>query len=457
MKNEIKSTLLKNIGYLALILFQGLSFGVLWYYYYVPLMRYLTGGFYFFGNLAVIAIYLLFIIFFTKSFDGYKFAVLRSKNTCLSNILAILCGNIVGNIQIWAIGNHYFSVIPMVLLTVVQWIFVIIVVLIMRFINIRIMEPEGILVIYDKYSPKELIGKASVIQDKFLIKELLCISEDMRKVENKILEYDSVLVYDLDSEVRNSIIKFCYDYKKKIYLTPKITDIIIGGAETLPFFDTPILRVRERGLSIESQVIKRGFDIVFSLIAIILTSPLMLIFALLIKFQDGGKVFYTQERLTKDGQSFEMIKFRSMREDSEKDGAQLAKHEDERITVIGKFLRRTHLDELPQIFNILKGDMSLVGPRPEREVIAKEYEKAIPEFGYRLAVKAGLTGYAQVYGKYNTTPYDKLRLDLKYIENYTFWLDIKLLFMTFKVMFQKENTEGVKKEQRTAMSNSVKK
>ena len=457
MKNEIKSALLKNIGYLALILFQGLSFGLLWYYYYVPLMKYLNGGFYFFGNIAVIAIYLLFIIFFTKSFDGYKFAVLRSKNTCLSNILAILCGNIVGNIQIWAVGNHYFSVIPMVLLTLAQWLFVIVVILIMRFINIRMLEPEGILVVYDKYSPKELIGKASVIQDKFLIKEIINVNENINVVEKKVLEHESILVYDLDSEIRNSVIKFCYDHKKKIYLTPKITDIIIGGAETLPFFDTPILRVRERGLSVEAQVVKRGFDIVFSFIAIILTFPLMLIFATLIKLHDGGKVFYTQERLTKDGQSFEMIKFRSMREDSEKDGAQLAKHEDERVTIIGKFLRITHLDELPQIFNIIKGDMSLVGPRPERGEIAREYEQSIPEFGYRLAVKAGLTGYAQVYGKYNTSPYDKLRLDLKYIENYTFWLDIKLLFMTFKVMFQSENTEGVKNEQRTAMSNNIEK
>ena len=453
MRNEVKSSLLKNIGYLTLILFQGSSFAFLWFYYYVPLMIELNGGFYFFGNFAVIAIYLLIIIFFTKSFDGYKFAFLRSRNTCLSNILAILCGNIVGNIQIWTIGNHYFSITPMVLLTLAQWLFAILVIAVMRWINIKILKPEGILVIYDKYSPMALIGKASAIQDKFLIKETVSIQENFNLIEDKILLYDSILVYDLDSEKRGQVVKYCYDLKKKIYLTPKITDIIISGAEELPLFDTPLLRVRERGLPIEAQVIKRGVDILFSLLAIIITSPFMLVIAMLIKLQDGGKVFYTQERLTKDECLFEMIKFRSMCEDSETDGATLAKHGDERVTTIGKFLRRSHLDELPQIFNILKGEMSLVGPRPEREEIAKEYEKAIPEFGYRLAVKAGLTGYAQVYGKYNTTPYDKLRLDLKYIENYSFGLDIKLLFMTFKVMFQKENTEGVKKEQKTALSN----
>jgi len=140
-----------------------------------------------------------------------------------------------------------------------------------------------------------------------------------------------------------------------------------------------------------------------------------------------------------------------MRMDYEREGAQLARKDDDRITPVGRIIRRTHFDELPQIFNILKGEMSFVGPRPEREIIAKEYEMVIPEFSFRLKVKAGLTGYAQIYGKYNTTPYDKLKLDLTYIENYSFWLDIKLMLMTFKIIFQKENTEGIDKKQKTAI------
>ena len=117
---------------------------------------------------------------------------------------------------------------------------------------------------------------------------------------------------------------------------------------------------------------------------------------------------------------------------------------------MGRIIRRIHFDELPQIFNILKGDMSLVGPRPERPEIAALYSERISEFDYRLKVKAGLTGYAQVYGKYNTTPYDKLKLDLTYIETYSLRLDIKLLMLTFKILFQKENTEGIEAWQRTA-------
>ena len=145
-----------------------------------------------------------------------------------------------------------------------------------------------------------------------------------------------------------------------------------------------------------------------------------------------------------------IYKFRSMCMDSEKNGARLAMKDDSRITPVGKFLRKTHLDELPQLINIIKGDMSIVGPRPERPEIAAQYEASIPEFEYRLAMKAGLTGYAQVYGKYNTTPYDKLKLDLLYLENYTVFLDLKLILMTFKIIFQKDNTEGVDADQTTA-------
>ena len=188
-----------------------------------------------------------------------------------------------------------------------------------------------------------------------------------------------------------------------------------------------------------------------SLIAIVISSPILLLIAASIKLYDRGPVFYTQERLTRDGEIFRIIKFRSMRMDSEIEGAQLARKDDDRITPVGRIIRRTHFDELPQIFNILKGEMSFVGPRPEREVIATQYEAVIPEFSFRLKVKAGLTGYAQVYGKYNTTPYDKLKLDLTYIETYSFWQALKLMLMTFKIIFQKENTEGIDKEQKTAV------
>lgn len=182
----------------------------------------------------------------------------------------------------------------------------------------------------------------------------------------------------------------------------------------------------------------------------------MLIIAIAVKAYDRGPVFYFQDRLTLGGKPFKICKFRSMCVDSEKNGARLASKNDSRITPVGRVLRNLHLDELPQLFNVFKGDMSLVGPRPERESIMLEYEKELPEFYYRLKVKAGLTGYAQVYGKYNTTPYDKLKLDLFYIENYSFLLDIKLIFMTVKIFFQKEVSEGVDDRQVNALKDSGK-
>jgi exopolysaccharide biosynthesis polyprenyl glycosylphosphotransferase len=237
----------------------------------------------------------------------------------------------------------------------------------------------------------------------------------------------------------------------RVYVTPKISDIIISGADDIYLFDTPLYLNRNQGLSFDQRFVKRIMDILLSAIILVVFSPLFLVLALLIRLTDGGPVFYTQERLTMNGRSFRIIKFRSMRMDSEKDGARLAMKDDDRITPVGRFMRRTHIDELPQILNIFRGDMSFVGPRPERPEIALEYEKSIPEFSFRLKVKAGLTGYAQVYGKYNTTPYDKLKLDLTYIENYSLWTDFKLILMTMKVIFQKENSEGVDAGQSTAL------
>ena len=222
------------------------------------------------------------------------------------------------------------------------------------------------------------------------------------------------------------------------------------SAERMHFFDTPLLLFRNRGLTVEQQAMKRVMDIVLSLVFIVLFSPILLIIAFLVKIYDRGPVFYRQKRLTKDGKVFDILKFRSMSVNSEKAGARLAAKNDNRVTPVGRVIRQIHFDELPQFFNILKGDMSLVGPRPERPEIAAEYEKIIPEFHMRLKVKAGLTGYAQVYGKYNTTPYDKLKLDLTYIEKYSLLMDVQLIATTIKILFQKENTEGVEQWQMTA-------
>ena len=205
-------------------------------------------------------------------------------------------------------------------------------------------------------------------------------------------------------------------------------------------------------MTIEQRVVKRLIDIVCSLILMILSAPFMLVTAAAIKLYDGGPILYKQTRCTRDMKEFQILKFRSMRTDAEKDGvARLAAKNDSRITPVGRFIRKVRIDELPQLFNILSGEMSFIGPRPERPEIIRQYQEDMPEFTFRTKVKAGLAGYAQVYGKYNTTPYDKLKLDLFYIENYSVWLDLKLMLLTLKILFQAESTEGVEQDQTTAM------
>ena len=236
-------------------------------------------------------------------------------------------------------------------------------------------------------------------------------------LSDKLEGYDTIFVAGLNSRCRNGLLKYCKDQNVQGFFLPHIGDTIMQDA----------IHVKAFG------------------IALILLSPLLLITSIAIKLYDGGPVFYRQKRLTRDEKEFEILKFRSMRVDAEKDGiARLSQGEnDERVTPVGRIVRRYRLDELPQLWNILKGDMSVVGPRPERPEIAKKYYEKMPEFKLRLQVKAGLTGYAQVYGKYNTAPYEKLEFDLLYINNMSILVDLQLCFATIMTLFKKESTEGV--------------
>ncbi|MCM1146110.1 MAG: exopolysaccharide biosynthesis polyprenyl glycosylphosphotransferase, partial [Lachnoclostridium sp.] len=263
--------------------------------------------------------------------------------------------------------------------------------------------------------------------------------------------YGAVVLWDIPIQVRNELLKYCYSKSIRVYMMPKVSDVLVKGSDQLHLFDTPILLTREYALKIEQRLVKRLIDLLCAVILLVIASPFMLITAIAIKLYDGGPVLYKQIRCTRDGQEFYILKFRSMRVDAEKDGvARLAAKNDTRITPVGKVIRAVRIDELPQLFNILKGDMSFIGPRPERPEIIAQYVEEMPEFVFRMKVKAGLAGYAQVYGKYNTTPYDKLKLDLTYIENYSIWLDLKLMLLTLKILFKPESTEGVDSNQTTA-------
>ncbi|HPF29308.1 MAG TPA: exopolysaccharide biosynthesis polyprenyl glycosylphosphotransferase, partial [Lachnospiraceae bacterium] len=264
--------------------------------------------------------------------------------------------------------------------------------------------------------------------------------------------YDALVIWDIPMAERNRLLKFCYGKSIRVYMMPKIPDVLVKGTTEMHIFDTPIYLTREYALNVEQRITKRCIDLICAVILLIITSPIMLLTAIGIKCYDWGPVLYKQIRCTMNGKEFKILKFRSMKVDAEKDGvARLAAKNDSRITPIGKFIRAVRIDELPQLVNILIGEMSFIGPRPERPQIIKEYMEEMPEFAFRMKVKAGLAGYAQVYGKYNTTPYDKLKLDLAYIENYSVWLDLKLMLLTLKIVLKPESTEGVETSQTTAL------
>lgn len=313
--------------------------------------------------------------------------------------------------------------------------------------------PQKTIVLYRNEEDLGRLSEVSKFPQKFDVQEYLkCDFDDYRDLLKAIEPYEVVFAVGVSATLRNSIAKECVDTNKQGYFVPHVGDIIMMGSRHVVQFSTPVMSVSRAYLQPEYLVIKRAIDIIVSLIGIVILSPLMAIVAIAIKAYDGGPALYKQTRLTKDGKHFKILKFRSMRVDAEKDGvARLASEKDDRITPIGKVVRACRFDELPQLFNILKGDMTIVGPRPERPEIAAQYEEVLPSFRLRLQVKAGLTGTAQVYGKYNSTPYDKLEMDLLYIKNMSLFEDIKLMFATIRILFLKDSTSGVEVGQVTAV------
>ena len=405
------------------------------------------------GHLAILTLYAILFYFFAKVYGALNIGYLRTLDVLFSQYIAVFFVNAITYIQLaligrWTFGEHLF---PLLRMTVCDLAAVSLWALLARFLYAAVYPARELLLIYGDRSPKSIISKLSTRRDKYHISGTACIEEESdEEIRRKIDGFKAVVLGDIPVKRRNDLMKYCFEKDIRCYSVPKISDIMLMSSETINLFDTALQLCRNHGLSAEQQLVKRLLDIVFSLLMLVVLSPIMLLIALLIWGYDRGPVFYRQERLTLNGRVFMIYKFRSMVVDSEAQGARLAAKRDSRITPVGRVIRNMHLDELPQLINILKGDMSMVGPRPERPSIAAQYREIIPEFDYRLKVKAGLTGFAQVYGRYNTTPYDKLKLDLYYITNYSVWMDIRLCLMTFKILFQKENTEGVDPGQTTA-------
>ena len=283
-----------------------------------------------------------------------------------------------------------------------------------------------------------MLSKLAGYKKRYLITAVLNAAQP--NLESAIEGYEHVFLYDLPCEERMRLIEHCYKIGKPVHYGMELGDVIALGAAHDILSDAPFMAVDKAGLTLEQRIAKRTMDIIFSVCALIVASPIMLACALAIRIEDGGPIIFRQQRATRGGEIFEIYKFRTMRPDAQRDKS--ATDDDQRITKVGAFLRRYRLDELPQFVNILKGEMSVVGPRPEMLSNVRDYTRALPEFSYRLRVKAGLTGYAQIAGKYNTLPKDKMLLDLMYIENYSLWEDIKLVFKTATVFYRGDSTEA---------------
>ena len=404
-----------------------------------------------YGNLSMsVLLYSAIYVIVGAWLNAFKIGVERKANILANQVLTLFTTDFIGTFVSSAISGdfrYYFDLVRMyVIVFLLQALFNCLISIPMTDIYRFFFPPLKLLEIYGNYE-NDLTDRINGVYHKYQIVERVSADVSEQELRERFGEYDAVILNDLDAHTKNRLIKLCFDTNTRVYYVPKLSDIIIKNSNELNQIDAPLFLNRNNGIGPIQRFAKRFFDILFSGVALIVLSPVFLITAILIHNEDKGPVFYKQERLTIGGKRFMILKFRSMIVDAEKDGSpRPASENDDRITKIGRLIRKIRIDELPQLINIIKGDMSIVGPRPERWEHVEKYTNEIPEFSFRLKMKGGLTGYAQVYGRYNTTALDKLKLDLCYITNYSLLLDLQIIFETIKVLFQKESTQGFSEE-----------
>lgn len=443
---------------LVLLAVNTLLFGVLWYRYYRNQMYIYT--FFAKGDIGVIGLFGLLYFVFARLYGGFDVMFHSVEELSYSHLvaLALSCGMMyfVTALLIRAMPN----VVPMLLMMLCAAVAAFLWALCAKKLTLKLLRPRPTVLIYDNWDARE-DGEAILksLPSSFTLLDSISAESGKHVIRARLRETKAraIMLCGVPSSIRNDLVKYCIDNGIEAYVRPNIGDFLIKGAKQLQLDNLPVLLCQRSSPAIWYLAVKRIMDIVLSLLALVVFSPFMLVTAVAIKLYDGGPILYKQVRLTKDRKEFNLYKFRSMRVDAEKDGvARLARENDDRITPVGKIIRMVRIDEIPQLFCILSGAMSIVGPRPERPEIAAQYEREMPEFALRLQAKAGLTGMAQVYGKYNTTPYNKLQMDLQYIGSMGIVTDLKIIFATVKILFQPESTEGVAQSQTTASRNEEK-
>ena len=443
---------------LLLTVANSLLFALVWFLYYRTQMY--IYPFFIKGDIIVVFLFALLFYMFAHLYNGFDLVFQTAGEMMYSNTVAtvISCGimYVITALLIRAVPN----VLPMLALVVGCVAVSGLLCFCVKKATAKLLVPRAMLLIYDNpEAKKEGEDILRRLPGVFYLLDSICAEVGVDEICRQIFRWDAraVMLCGVPSSKRNDLLKYCVDRNVEAYVRPNIGDLLVKGARPVQLDNLPVLVCHRSSPAIWYLALKRLTDIVLSLAALVVFSPFMLVTALAIKIYDGGPVLYKQLRLTKDGKEFYIYKFRSMRVDAEKDGvARLAQEHDDRITPVGKIIRAVRIDEIPQLFCILAGDMSIVGPRPERPEIAEKYEMEMPEFALRLQAKAGLTGLAQVYGKYNTTPYNKLQMDLQYISSMGVVEDLKIMFATVKILFMPESTEGVADGQTTAISEEKK-
>lgn len=426
------------------VLLMAVPFVLCWYFYY---NKQIIMPFYQKGSWLISALFLSLYVTFARIYNGFAVAISKPSELAYSQGLGVLIADGIMYVMIWILSRSLPNMLPglgaFACQIAVSWIWSNAV---YKWYH-TVYPPKKSAIIFDYQKEMDMLIQQYGMEKEFDIQ--FSVDADSCVADLSILDdLETVFISGVHSHDRNIIIKYCIARGIQAYVLPRIGDVLMSGARRVHMFHLPMLRVNRYSPHPEVVAMKRIFDIAFSGLTLLLLSPVMLATAIAIKATDGGPVLYKQTRLTKDSKEFQVLKFRSMRVDAERDGvARLSTGDaDDRITPVGRLIRKVRIDELPQLVNILRGDMSVVGPRPERPEIAAQYEQTLPEFRLRLQVKAGLTGYAQVYGKYNTTPYDKLQMDLMYIANPSFIEDLRIIFATIKILFTPESTEGFQTE-----------
>lgn len=445
-----KKQILRRVYFVLSLIIAYASAVWLWYY---NVGKHWKHGFIGYRTLFLVGVMFCFTYwFFAKMYNAHKIGLFRLVELAFSQSLAYGITDIClfGASFVWFHNLKKLHISYFIFVFLVQVFLISVVIFVCNRFFRHLDEPRKVLIVYGNEEYKTLVAKMKKFKYRYDIRYCFSDTTDLALMKNAIKECEDLYLYEVSASCKDQIILLCNEQDKQLHITLSVQEILARSYDISHSYDTPFMRNRKSQVQWYYPIVKRIFDIFVSLVVLVILSPVLLITAIVIKAYDGGSVFYKQIRMTKDGKQFYIYKFRSMIENAEKGKARLASKNDDRITPVGHFIRMTRIDELPQMLNILKGDMSFVGPRPERPEIAAQYEKELPEFGLRLRVKAGLTGYAQVYGKYNTTPLDKLKLDLIYITNQSILMDLKIIFYTIKIVFIPESTEGIEEGKTTA-------